>query len=375
MVRCRCFAIALACLAFALQFYSQEAVTAGKQTKDFDFSGSQKWLDTGLDVKAGDSLAITATGTLQYPSYKQSGPEGLSRGWRDLMRIFPLSNSNHGALIGRIGAEPAQPFLIGPKHESRAFTSGRLFLGLNQTDSEHPDGTLHVHVEITPGASAPAVIDESKLPKLTQAILDQIPTRVSDAAGNLGDRVNFLIVGSETQLTQALQSAGWVQVNRTVADAFIEGALATFSKQAYTQLPMSELQLYGRPQDFGYAQADPLVVVAARHHFRIWKAPIEVDGQTLWVGAGTHDIGIEKDKRNGKLTHKIDPETDLEREHIAQTLQGTGEVAKLYYMTASKPVTNAMTATGGSFKSDGRTLTIILNPTDNNAADTAAAKQ
>ena len=33
----------------------------------------------------------------------------------------------------------------------------------------------------------------------------------------------------------------------------------------------------------------------------------------VWVGAGTHDIGFEKDQRNGKVTHKIDPAVDGER--------------------------------------------------------------
>ncbi|HYK90230.1 MAG TPA: LssY C-terminal domain-containing protein, partial [Acidobacteriota bacterium] len=133
-------------------------------------------------------------------------------------------------------------------------------------------------------------------------------------------------------------------------------------KQAYTQLPMSELQLFGRPQDYGFAHADPILVVAARHHFRIWKAPFQVKDQILWVGAGTHDIGLEKDQRNGKLTHKIDSDTDSEREYIGSTLKETGSVAKLLYMTPSQPIKDAKTATGGSFHSDGRTLVIVLNP-------------
>jgi len=347
-------------LLFTCLLFAQSTSQTRKQTKEFDLSGDQKWLDTGVDVQSGDTLKITATGTVHYPSYKESGPEGLPRGWRDLLRIFPLSDANHGALIGRIGGEATEPFLIGPSRESRVTAGGRLYLGLNQTDSEHPDGSFHVKIEVTPRAAAPAPVDTSKLPAVTQALLDQIPTRVTDAGGNLGDRVNFLIIGSEEKVKQALQDAGWVQVNRTVKDAFIHGALATFSKQAYTQLPMSELRLFDRPQDFGFAHADPLVVVAARHHFRIWKAPFQVQGQTLWVGAGTHDIGLEKDQRNGKLTHKIDPDTDKEREYIGSSLQETGEVAKLLYMTPSRPITDAKTATGGSFHSDGRTLVIIL---------------
>jgi hypothetical protein len=127
-------------------------------------------------------------------------------------------------------------------------------------------------------------------------------------------------------------------------------------------MPISSLMLFGRVQDFGYAQADPIKVIASRHHFRLWRAPFDVEGQPLWAGAGTHDIGLEKDQRNGKLTHKIDPAVDGERDHIGQSLNQTGQVASLDYMTPSNPVTEAHTATGGSFHSDGRTLVIYLQP-------------
>jgi hypothetical protein len=115
-------------------------------------------------------------------------------------------------------------------------------------------------------------------------------------------------------------------------------------------------------QDYGLAHAEPLAVVAQRHHLRLWKAPFQVDGQELWVGAGTHDIGFERDQRNNGVTHKIDPDVDLERDFIGQSLQETGLVAKLSYVTPSKPNKEAKTATGGSFHSDGRLLVIHLMP-------------
>jgi type II secretory pathway component PulF len=87
---------------------------------------------------------------------------------------------------------------------------------------------------------------------------------------------------------------------------------------------MSELYLFERPQDYGWAHADPLMVVAARHHFRIWRAPFKVGGRTVWAGAGTHDVGFDKDQRNGKITHKIDPNTDGERDYIGKSLEDMG---------------------------------------------------
>jgi len=125
---------------------------------------------------------------------------------------------------------------------------------------------------------------------------------------------------------------------------------------------MSELWLFGRAQDFGYAQADPLRVVASRHHFRIWKAPFTHDGSTVWIGAGTHDVGFDRDQRNGKLTHRIDPEVDGEREYIGESLSQTGMVAKMDYMMPRQSVREAKTAHGEEFRSDGRTLIIYLRP-------------
>jgi len=57
-------------------------------------------------------------------------------------------------------------------------------------------------------------------------------------------------------------------------------------------------------------------VVASRHHCRIWKAAFTWNGQPVWIGAGTHDIGFEKDQRSGKVTHKIDPAVDGEPRFI-----------------------------------------------------------
>jgi hypothetical protein len=181
-----------------------------------------------------------------------------------------------------------------------------------------------------------------------------------DDQGTEGDRVNFIVVGSDELVRASLQAAGWVTVDKTIKDTILRGALASFSRQAYTTLPMSELKVFGRSQDYGYAQGDPVKVVAARHHFRLWRAPFNVDGRTVWVGAGTHDVGFDKDQRNGKITHRIDSDVDKEREHIGRTLSETGNVALLDYMTPKITVREAKTAHGQEFRSDGRTLIVYM---------------
>lgn len=189
----------------------------------------------------------------------------------------------------------------------------------------------------------------------------EVPRRVRDENNTPGDMVNFVLVGSRQQAEKALAAAGWKKVDRTKTEAALRAILSTVQKRPYTELPMSELFLFGRAQDFGYAHAAPLRVVAERHHFRLWEAPWKTtSGESIWVGAGTHDVGFEEDKRTGKVTHKIDPEVDKEREFIGESLHEAGQVAGRGYIRPPQPVREATTAHGGPFRSDGRVLVIIL---------------
>ncbi len=334
-----------------------------KRSGEFEVPGAQHWIDTGIDIKAGETVRIAATGSIRYATgANEIGPEGRRRGWRELFKSLPLNDANIGALLGRIGDDKdSRPFLVGPNGQNCAAVSGRLFLAINHAAGDKPSGGFKVTVEIIASPAPAASSMPVRLPEFSQEMLDSIPLRVVDAAGTAGDRSNFVILGSEQQVKQALADAGWVQVNRTVKDAAIGAALATFSRQAYTQLPMSELFVFGWPQNFGYAQGDPLVVVAARHHFRLWKAPFQADRQTVWVGAGTHDIGFDRDQRGG-ITHKIDPDVDKERDFIGASLEKTGVVARMQYMTPANPVKEAKTAHGEAYHSDGRTLVIYFKP-------------
>jgi hypothetical protein len=198
-------------------------------------------------------------------------------------------------------------------------------------------------------------------PKLKiEEIVAQLPQRVTSKSGKPGDMVNFLLIGSRAQVQKALEAADWQPVDPNVQDAITHALQDVLQHRAYSQMPMSQLYLFGRPQDMGYAQGIPLEVMQNRDHFRLWQAPwLTADGQTVWVGAGTHDTGFERDA-GGQMTHSIDPNVDNERENIVDSLKQAAVVKNVLYFTPKDPLLNGLTATGDQFHSDGRVVVIEL---------------
>jgi hypothetical protein len=345
-------------------------VPSGKKriSQEIQLTGEESWLDSGVDIQAGERVLITATGKLRYADAKEdNGPEGLSRGFKDLLRVLPFNEAGRGALIGRIGdKDTAQPFLIGARRDVVAPVSGRLSVGINQTGNDTGEGTFAVRIEVyaTEGGAAPVVAKQvNALPGIDNKLFAKIPRRIADKEGNPGDMVNFLILGSESAMQSVFTTAGWVKVDSDVKGTVLHGILDSISKESYLTMPMSQLYLFGRPQDYGWAHAEPISVVKTRNHLRIWKAPFQVNGATLWLGAATHDIGFERDQRNNGVTHKIDPDIDLERDYVEKTLASTGLVAEITHFLPDNPLQEAKTATGGTFHSNGQVLILKLSDT------------
>src|SRR6266481_8789621 len=352
------------------------ALSAKKRlAKNFTLRGDSDWLDTGIDVAPGEHVVVTAKGTMRYTGAKEdNGPDGLARGFKDLLRILPFNAAGRGALIGRVGdADVAQPFLLGASHDVAIPVGGRLSITINQSKTDTGDGSYNVRIAIIAAdKNSPETFTVAKsvtaVPGVDDSLFEKIPRRIADKAGNPGDMVNFLILGSETAMQNVFTAAGWVTVDSDVQNTILHGLISSLSKESYLTMPMSPLYLFGRSQDYGWAHAEPIKVVASRNHLRIWKAPFQVDGQTLWLGAATHDIGFERDQRNDGVTHKIDPDIDLERDYVEKTLASTGLVAEVTHVLPADALKEARTATGGSFHSDGRVLILKLNQSTGNVS-------
>ena len=354
---------------------SQPSTAGATRTYEVEVSGTKQWVDTNIDLRRGEKLQITAEGVITYADAKKNkfGPAGIARSFADLIHNYAVPNGGHGELIGRLGSgDAASAFEIGAKATYIAPVAGRLFLGINQSmrDAAGASGSFKVKMEVvneglsTADAGVAGGPAETTILAITPALLESIPRRITDQNHSPGDMVNILIIGTEDEMVKAFTTANWVKVDSTVQDTVFAGLMDTFSKKDYLTMPMSTLYLFNRPQDYGFAHAEPVRVVMSRNHLRVWKSPYEVDSRPLWCVAATHDIGFERDQRNNGLTHKIDPAIDGEREYVNETVSGTGLVSARGHVVPKDPLTEAKTATGGGFHSDGRILVLVLNKSD-----------
>ena len=407
-------------LLLAVPFYVPQIAaqaTIGAQTVSIRVSASTSWTDSGLDLRTGDTVEISAAAASdqQAAGSPACDPKGLS-GTTAQTAALPLPTAAPGALIARLHAQGAAPVLVGAGTELHIEEASHLFLGLNFSGVAVCRGTLAAKVHITPAdsstadappasrgqqlksqlaaaaqvfmsgqfgvgkgesgtsnetssgsaadAAAPAAtplkLSDAPLDAQLRKSIDNLPRRVNDQFNNLGDMVNFVIVGEQKDVQAALDAATWHVADTSDSGAVISAIMKTYDNKDYLAMPMSTLYLFGRRQDFGYEMAEPIAMVASRHHFRIWKAPFTWQGHEVWCGAGTHDIGFAKDKRNGSVTHKIDSSIDGERDNIGASLQKAGKAKTLTYYLPKDPVQDARNATGDGYHSDGKLLVIFL---------------
>ena len=156
---------------------------------------------------------------------------------------------------------------------------------------------------------------------------DYFVGRTRTSEGLLGDPVNLAFLGSESQLTGAMLAAGWTRADDLTWRTGLRLASCAVLRRPYPAAPVSPLFVFQRKQDFAFEQAigDK---VSQRHHVRFWRCPegwfMPGGLRVEWIAAGTYDRSVGLSLFTLQITHKIGADVDLERDHIVETLDGSG---------------------------------------------------
>jgi hypothetical protein len=102
------------------------------------------WTNSGLVVRKGQRLRISASGRVSLGRGRFSTPGGLSN-IQDQDKL--MRNEATGALIAVIGDDNDDFILIGPRREFVAQRDGVLFLGVNEGDLTDNTGSYDIVIE------------------------------------------------------------------------------------------------------------------------------------------------------------------------------------------------------------------------------------
>lgn len=102
------------------------------------------WTNSGLVVRKGQRLRISASGRVSLGRGRFSTPGGLSN-IQDSDKL--MRNEATGALIAVIGDDNDDFLLIGPRREFVAQRDGVLFLGVNEGDLADNTGSYDIVIE------------------------------------------------------------------------------------------------------------------------------------------------------------------------------------------------------------------------------------
>ena len=124
------------------------------QEKVVDIPGNlPRGTDTGIDLRANDSVTITATGNVT--AGRRAGvvsPDGgrVSAGAAFGAGTYPVPTAGVGALIGYIvlaNGQTSQPFLVGSQLTFTTPADGRLFLLVNDDNYTDNSGSFNVRIQ------------------------------------------------------------------------------------------------------------------------------------------------------------------------------------------------------------------------------------
>jgi hypothetical protein len=247
---------------------------------------------------------------------------------------FVLTNLNEGVKLLQID--------LFADWRSRSFSLLAPVPGLR---TDYKESRVFDRDYVAPGGS---VVDFTNDAEFTAA-LEALPCCATNKDGSRnGDPLNLVIIGGIENAAPSLVRRGWSPTEVTWKGSVMRIMRSAMSRERYPYAPISNLYLFGRPQDIALQKARDNI--HQRNHLRLWRSPMLYHGQPVWVGQISRDIGSRLTIHSSTFTtHKIDPDVDeaaralLEDLVYSQGLRAIGLVKGVGAASKSAPRENLTT--------------------------------
>ncbi len=185
------------------------------------------------------------------------------------------------------------------------------------------------------------------------ASFDDNPRVTVTGDGHPGDPLNVGLAGTEVEVKQAMRAAKWYAADPLGLKSDFEIGADTVLNRSYDEAPVSSLFLFGRREDLAFEQPvgdNP----RHRHHVRFWHSgQAAADGRPLWIGSASYDKRVGLSHTTGQITHHIDANVDVERDHVLATLQQTDALTETYKVRGFHQERSGRNGGGDLWTTDG----------------------
>ena len=197
--------------------------------------------------------------------------------------------------------------------------------------------------------------------------------------GFAADPINIGLIGSRRELRAAMEAIGWRQARSLTLRSVLKTIAAVIFHRSYPDMPVSNLFLFGRPQDIAFEKQMLHEGRGSRHHVRFWATTLEdveegtiagarrpnraaqqIGSSMLWAGAASRDVGITFAAGELKFTHAVSPNTNREREVLAKHLMTEATAHRVTAVRLHEPYSLSSFAWSRLFKTDGTMLVLRL---------------
>lgn len=176
--------------------------------------------------------------------------------------------------------------------------------------------------EMTVALAAPAVVTAAKvagpdeLPAAEMQPLAALPAQTSD-----GEPLHLLVAGSREQVESAFKEAGYLPFDRLWGKAGPRAFVTLAEHHGFHAAPLGRLD----GEDAALVFEKQNNTLARRHRVRLWPRSEVVLGRATWLGTAQRCVDLVFDKDTYR--HRLDPDTDAEREKVVQDLVTARRVA------------------------------------------------
>lgn len=177
-------------------------------------------------------------------------------------------------------------------------------------------------------------ITEISTGEALRMVLASLPSCTTSKKGDKnGDPLNIAMIGESEHVFSALIRSDWHVTEITYGASAWKTIKSFLFGARYSYSPISPLYVFGRSQDLGMQKARNSIHM--RNHMRLWLTPYTYNGDPVWVGQISRDIGVKFSKRT-VITHAIDPDIDDTRDGLIGDLAYSQALCAVGYAKGSQ---------------------------------------